>query len=119
MDEVTLVRVSDALDKIAEGIAELSLAVRGATPAVVADDDLPTFEDDSAPVRPHRPARRAPTPKPSGRDRTRCPAHDKQWRRGRFGAYCPSQSDDPDWSNDNGYCTITPETAPDYLATLR
>ena len=44
-----------------------------------------------------------------------CPAHDIEYRKGRYGLYCPSASSDPEWSNDRGYCRITPKNAAAYL----
>ena len=44
-----------------------------------------------------------------------CPAHNIEYRKGRYGPYCPSTSDDPKWSNEKGYCTVTPKSAAAWL----
>ena len=44
-----------------------------------------------------------------------CPAHNIEYRKGRYGLYCPSTSDDPKWSNEKGYCTVTPKSAAAWL----
>lgn len=54
------------------------------------------------------------TPKPAGSAAV-CPAHGIEYRKGRYGAYCPSTSEDPKWSNDKGYCTVTPKSAAAWL----
>lgn len=55
-----------------------------------------------------------PKAKPSG-SASVCPAHNIEYRKGRYGFYCPSTSDDPKWSNEKGYCTVTPKSAAAWL----
>lgn len=44
-----------------------------------------------------------------------CPKHRTPYKDGKYGAYCSQKSDDPEWSNDRGYCRITPKNAAAYL----
>jgi len=44
-----------------------------------------------------------------------CPAHKRPYKEGRYGLFCTSKADDPAWANKNGYCTITPKNAAQYL----
>jgi hypothetical protein len=53
-------------------------------------------------------------PKPAGSTAV-CPAHNIEYRKGRYGPYCPSTSNDPKWSNEKGYCTVTPKSAAAWL----
>ena len=52
--------------------------------------------------------------KPSGSAAV-CPSHNIEYRKGRYGPYCPSMAEDPKWSNDKGYCRITPKSAAAWL----
>jgi hypothetical protein len=65
---------------------------------------------------PQAPAARHPQRPPQDESAfTECPAHHKAWIEGRYGKYCPAHSDDPDWSNDKGYCRVTPRSAAAWL----
>jgi hypothetical protein len=75
-----------------------------------------------APVPESAPAARAagatppaPAARPNDSAFTKCPAHDREWKDGNFGKYCTAASDDPEWSNDKGYCRITPRSAGAWL----
>ena len=50
---------------------------------------------------------------------TKCPAHDREFKEGRFGPYCSGMSTDdvpdPDWYNDKGYCRVTPKSVGAWL----
>jgi hypothetical protein len=122
---------------IAEGAQEISLAYaaaaasgpRARVPSSAPPPDdlppLPTFEE----VTPEKIAEMVggevvPPPKPSPQTRqqlakesafTECPAHRRPFKEGRFGGYCTSQSHDPNWSNDKGYCSVTPRSAGAWL----
>jgi len=93
-------RAAAAYEKIAEGFAELALAV-GEPATQVAP--LPPFEEPDLPFD-----------EPRGSEAV-CPAHNIRYLEGKFGPYCPSLSDDPEWSNRKGYCSITPKNAAVWL----
>ena len=44
-----------------------------------------------------------------------CPKHRTPYKDGKYGLFCTQISDDPAWSNDKGYCRITPKNAAAYL----
>ena len=44
-----------------------------------------------------------------------CPAHQKPFIEGTYGAYCPGKGIDPAWTNKRGYCTVTPKNVAAYL----
>ena len=45
-----------------------------------------------------------------------CPAHGIPYLHGkRNSMFCPAKSDDPAWSNERGYCTVTPKSAAAWL----
>ena len=115
-------RISKAYEKIAEGYAELALAFAESTsgeagagasapsaPAPV--QDLQPLPDAAGAHPPAPAATRLPARKPQESAFTKCPAHDRPWTEGKFGPYCTSSSEDPEWSNDKGYCRITPRSA--------
>jgi len=104
-------RAAAAYEKIAEGFAELALAV-GEPAAQAAIPSLPPFEEPRQPNVAPPPI--GPDEKPSGSEAV-CPAHGKPFVDGKYGLFCPSQSDDPEWSNARGYCRITPKSAPVWL----
>lgn len=66
---------------------------------------------------PQAPAPAAPLPprKPQESAFTECPAHRQPFKEGKFGLFCTGQSDDPNWSNDRGYCKVTPRSAGAWL----
>lgn len=108
-------------------LADALSAPQGPSPAATAPvgapgaptfDDLPP-DDSGAVVTPawegeFNDLATTPHAKPSGSAAV-CPAHGIQYRKGRYGAYCPSTSEDPKWSNDKGYCTVTPKSAAAWL----
>lgn len=111
------IRLAEAYENAAEALAALALEIRattpqdapGAAPAVSTApsfDDLPLDEYD-APVE-----QVAATPHGS---LAMCPAHHTAYRDGKYGPYCPQSGTDPKWTNDRGYCQITPAKAAAYL----
>ena len=127
---------------IAEGAQEISLAyaamsqpgrVPSASPA--SDDDLPPLEEPPTPdellegvlavtggevvrvadVYPTQPTTRTAAQVKKESAFTECPAHRKPFSKGKFGDYCQSTSEDPNWSNPKGYCTVTPRSAGAWL----
>jgi hypothetical protein len=104
--------LANAFDKAAEAFAELAHELRANEPSVARADvatSVPTGAPERAGVAPSAPARTQPSAF------TECPAHQREWTEGKFGAYCTSTSDDPEWSNDKGYCRITPRSAGAWL----
>lgn len=110
--------VARALNTIAEGLAGLSIALEAAAYTYQADEIPPDDIYDASELPPDEPARAARRPAAKPANRTTCPAHNVKWRRGNYGPYCPEKSDDPDWSNEKGFCTLTPKNAPDYLESI-
>jgi hypothetical protein len=106
-------RLADAFDNAAEALAQLALELRGTEPEVARA---------SVPERPAAdPVEGAKAPQLSSTGSesafTQCPAHKVAWMNGKFGPFCPAQSDDfPDWANDKGYCRVTPKNAGAWLA---
>lgn len=123
----TLNDLADAFDRIAEGFATASLQLRAAsaeyaaeTPQDAPDAAVPTepASGTTAPSFDDLPPEDWGEPDPTVDQITRtsgsasvCPAHNIPYRKGRYGPYCPSTSDDPDFSNSKGYCSITPRSA--------
>ena len=103
-------RLADAFDNAAEALAQLAIELRG-TDSGVARAPEPASLPAAAPAGVVPPA-------PAGESAfTMCPAHNVVWLDGKFGKYCPAQSDDfPDWANDKGYCRVTPKNAGAWLA---
>lgn len=60
-----------------------------------------------------------PQGSPVAVDTGRCPKHDREWKDGTYGPFCTAKSDDPVWSNKNGFCTINPKNAPKWLEIQR
>jgi hypothetical protein len=108
--------VASALDRAAEALAEAAHALRAIEPPAASagvPDSLPAA---SAGGDVPAPAARLPQRPPQDESAfTECPAHHKAWIEGRYGKYCPAHSDDPDWSNDKGYCRVTPRSAAAWL----
>jgi hypothetical protein len=108
--------VASALDRAAEALAEAAHALRAIEPPAASagvPDSLPAA---SAAGDVPAPAARLPQRPPQDESAfTECPAHHKAWIEGRYGKYCPAHSDDPDWSNDKGYCRVTPRSAAAWL----
>ena len=121
----------EALLKISSGIAELALALDqpgtggGAPRAAVSpapdfepspfDDDLPAMDAPRAAAPVSAPPARLPARAATESAFTKCPAHNKEWTDGKFGQYCTAPNDDPNWSNDKGYCRVTPRSAGAWL----
>lgn len=100
-------RLANAFDTAAEALAALAHELRGTEPEAARA---------SVPASPAVSAAGAAPPAPAAHlDEsafTMCPAHNVAWMKGKFGPFCPAQSDDfPDWANDKGYCRITPRNA--------
>lgn len=110
--------IADALNKISEGIAELAIAIESPS-HWTASAEAGAAPLASAPVAQLQPLEEAPKrlPPRSAQDAafTKCPAHDKPFTEGKFGPYCTSTSEDPEWSNDRGYCRVTPRSAGAWL----
>ena len=116
-------QTASALNKIAEGIAELAIAietpgvgspaVQETAPATAAGAPPPAPVADLQPL-PEAPKRLPPRPAQESAF-TKCPAHDKPFTEGKFGPYCTSTSEDPEWRNDRGYCRVTPRSAGAWL----
>ena len=101
-------RLADAFDKAADAMSQLAHELRGA--------DSESGRVPSVPA-PSQAAGRAPSPAPAADyDAAFCPKHGQPWSQGNYGPFCKSKSDEPPpWSNDRGYCRITPKNAPDWL----
>lgn len=121
-------RAINAYNKIAEGYAELALALADespgtGSPATQVSPAAGAGDVPPAPVPALQPLPAAASPSaPAARPRqnnesafTKCPAHDKPWTEGKFGQYCTSSSEDPEWSNEKGYCRVTPRSAAAWL----
>jgi hypothetical protein len=113
---VEVTSLANAYDQIAEGFAAAALALReGATtppdaPGAPSFDDLPFDE-----VYPEAETFGAGQEHAAYGSAAVCPKHGSEYRKGKFGLYCPSTSDDPKWRNDRGYCQITPKSAAAWL----
>jgi hypothetical protein len=110
-------RLADAYDLLAEAYATLALELRNPaverggpeTPGAPSLEELPFDEppewrEDIATV----------TAEPHGSAAV-CPKHRIPYRPGRYGPFCSALSDEPEWSNDKGYCRITPKNAAVWL----
>lgn len=105
----------DAWGQVAHDLRALADSIDAAIePAPAA---VPGREGASAypPPRSSAPAAALPPRKPQESAFTECPAHRQPFKDGKFGPYCSGQSDDPDWSNDKGYCRVTPRSAAAWL----
>ena len=114
-------RLALAYDNLAQAYAAVAAELRAPDPSVARADvpsgvpaapaagavEVPT---SAAPLHDLGPVSTR-TPPPTESAYMKCPAHDREWLKGRYGDYCPSPSDDPDWSNDKGYCKVTPRSA--------
>jgi len=119
-----------ALRKISEGIWDLAAAIEtgapvsaprpaAATPSAAQggtfSDGTPIDEAEQWEEFAAAPLPAATEPDgPQGFDAI-CPAHRKEYKEGRYGLFCTQPSDDPDWSNKRGYCTVTPKSAAAWL----
>lgn len=108
-------RLADAFDTAAEAMAQLAHELRaGEQPA-------PQATPQAAPSLPaERQEAAGNAPAADSIDRTRCPAHNREWKEGTYGPFCSAKSDDPAWSKENKktgerYCSVTPKNAPDWL----
>lgn len=98
--------VADAIDRAAEALAQAAHELRGTSPG-------PEGASAAPPPRSSAPAA------PTGQKYTRCPSHGKDFipsKNPEWAAYCPSQSDDPAWTNKKGYCKITDRNAAEWVA---
>lgn len=124
-------RLADALDKIAEGYAAAAMVLRIGTepdPRAVFGDtrapeasgaaQAPSFEElPFSEEWPEEQPATAPglvaTPRGS---LAICPAHGIAFLHGKNRTmFCPAKSDDPKWSNQRGYCIVTPKSAAAWL----
>lgn len=101
-------RLADAYDKLAEAYAQVAHELRGSIEPEAARVSVPASPAVSATEA----APPASVAHPDESAFTMCPAHNVAWMKGKFGPFCPAQSEDfPDWANDKGYCRITPRNA--------
>jgi hypothetical protein len=103
-------------DKIAEAYANVGKALLDLADALTAHDGpgaAPATFSDGTPVEEPEDWADADD-EPQGSEAV-CPSHRKPYLEGTYGPYCPSRSDDPDWSNRRGYCRITPKNAAAWL----
>lgn len=113
-------RVARAYEIISEGYAELARAYADEQPAAGdvpprAPAPAPTIaEIERAAGAPLEPLERANDRAQSVKEWEYCPKHRKPWTEGRYGPYCASTSDEPDWANQKGYCNIKPSSAAAY-----
>lgn len=102
--------------RVAEQYAQVAHELMGTEPSAARADvaaGVPAGEPAAA-------AGAAPSaPAAASIDRTRCPAHNREWKEGTYGPYCTAQADDPAWANKKGYCNITPRSAPKWLEIHR
>ena len=96
--------LADSIDAAIEpsARADVATSVPTGAPAAAAGSPPPA----AAPLPPKRQPESA---------FTECPAHRQPFKDGKFGPYCTGQSDDPNWSNDKGYCRVTPRSAGAWL----
>jgi len=131
-------RLAQALNTIAMGFAEAAEALNDSPgvgiPGVVGreaatspggspapsfdelpplDEAQPSFADESVDFAAVTAAARGLDLKEGSLEQ--CPKHRRPYKAGRYGPFCTSTSDDPKWSNDKGYCTITPKSAAAWL----
>lgn len=111
-----MTKLAEAYDSAAEALAALAIAIRaeGAQNGTGEPVGAPSFEDLPFDERDAPAAAPLASPAPHGSAAV-CPSHAIPYRSGKFGSYCPSTSDDPKWSNDKGYCQITPKSAAAWL----
>jgi len=101
-----------ALDTAAEALATAALALRAETSQE--PQKVPASEENFQDYFDDLDAKEAAAVKPAG-SASVCPAHNIEYRAGKYGPYCPSLGTDPKWTNARGYCQITPEKAAAYL----
>jgi hypothetical protein len=113
------VTARDAWGQVAHDLRILADSIDAAidTPSreAAVPESVPAASAAGAPPSPAAPLppRRQP---PDESAFTKCPAHNKEWVDGRYGKFCPAQSDDfPNWANDKGYCKVTPRSASAWL----
>ena len=106
----------DAWGQVAHNLRILSAHYELVADSIDAAIDTPSREAASADgAPPPAPAARLPQRPAQESAFTECPAHRQPFKEGKFGLYCTGQSDDPDWSNDKGYCRVTPRSAGAWL----
>ena len=116
-----LTRLIESMDTAAEALAALAMEYRALDgiekpPDAPGAAQAPSFEelpfDDTQAWAEH--AAEA-APKPAG-SLTVCPAHNIAFLHGKNNTlFCPAKSDEPNWSNPRGYCTVTPKSAAAWL----
>lgn len=116
--------IADALRQLADAIEQpgpSGVPSRPVAPALSTyepspfEDDLPAMDAPRVATPAPAPPARLPARAPAESAFTKCPAHDREWVDGKFGPYCTAQSEDPNWSNDKGYCRVTPRSAGAWL----
>jgi hypothetical protein len=102
-----------AIRKIAEGLYELAdaLFAEEAVAAVAA----PVTARPSAIPEPFEEVVDELFPVKGEGSLAQCPSHRINFMAGKFGPFCPAKSDDLAWANKKGYCTITPDSAAEWL----
>ena len=113
-------KLAEAYRTLSMGYAELADAYLDDAPAPFVDnhpgvpapsfDELPPDEPDWE----HKAGNLPTAVEPQGSAAV-CPKHRTPYKDGKYGLFCTQMSDDPAWSNDKGYCRITPKNAAAYL----
>jgi hypothetical protein len=111
-----MTRLAEAYEALAEAAAAVALEIRATAspdaPGAPSFEELPFDEYDS-----HEAATliAAEGIQKAHGSLAQCPAHHTPYKDGRYGPFCPQPSQDPKWSNDRGYCVVTPAKAAAYL----
>jgi len=106
-----MTRLADAYDALAEAAAAVALELRATTPPEPPGAELTRTVE----VLPFDDSEFGYDAEEKHGSAAVCPAHRVAYRDGTYGSYCPSLSDDPEWSNRKGYCNITPKNAAVWL----
>lgn len=115
--------LADAFDNAATALAQLASELRNEqpssgvspVPAGSVAGAVPPAAPAAQPYDELPPPARLPARPADESAFTECPAHRKPWMDGRYGKFCPAASEDPDWSNAKGYCSVTPRSAAAWL----
>ena len=114
-----MTRLAEAYDALAEAAAALALELRAtASPDAPGATQAPSFEDVpfSNDWPEEQPATVSTTEARAHGSLTVCPAHGIAFLHGKNNTlFCPAKSDEPNWSNPRGYCTVTPKSAAAWL----
>ncbi len=117
-------KLAEAYRTLSMGYAELADAYLDDTPApffsgvpAPSFDELPPEEYDEINGPGGSIVGRPPEPKATAGEgfAAVCPKHRTPYKDGKYGPFCTAKSDDSEWSNDRGYCRITPKNAAAYL----